>query len=1141
MNLHFQGLYPREISLVIIGLILTVSFPIVEATDLTDFNLSDYVIQPTPEDHIGIITTDKSVYYVGGDANAILAYGVIPIDMPICPSPYGCEGYGPSIGIYDPNGNRKITLQHVPYPYDGALKVEDRNFWSSINRFGPLIAGCWELKLYSGVHLSGTLLDTRSFLVTESGNEVTELCEEEPPSDPPPTNNEKIVFSSTRSASNSKIFVINADGTNELMLSNTSYDERHPTWSTDGTKIAYTRFTVNNEIFIMNADGTNPTNISNNPALDTFPHFSSENNKIVFHSDRAPHNSEIYVMNADGTNPTNISNTNSADGGASWSPNGNKIVFQNNRNGALNNEIYVMNADGSCQTNLSNSVGQDLHADWSPDGTKIAFSSTRDGNFEIYVMNADGTNQTNISNNPSVDRMPSWSSDGAKIVFNSKRDGNYEIYVMNADGTNQTNISNNPFEDVSPDWQSLTYDNPSIVDNPLVCNSTPDQDPTVSIISPDDFDVIDLGNSTTFSGSATDPEDGDISNIISWNSSIDGELGVASSLTNSFLSLGNHTITASVTDSAGNVGSDSIIVNVLDSGPDVWIISPSAGDTYVFPASINFNGTATDTVDGDITASIIWTSDIDNYIGASGFFAKPISVGIHNITASVTDSFGNTASLSHIITVTPVDAIPTISIASPINGSSFVEGIAITFTGTATDPEDGDLTDSLFWWSDLGGGLVGTGGSFVNSSLPVGTHFITATAQDSASQTGSSMHIITVTPVVVDNPPTVNIVTPSDGESIINGTLVTFSATATDVEDGDLAETLKWYSDLDGFFGASGSILYDTASLSNGTHTITANVTDSATNTNSDYITITITEDSYTMIQICHIPPDNPDNPQTISIADSAWLEHETHGDTLGECNDNIIEINPNDDPKPEDESTKIKKEHKKEMIIEEIKKQKENAKKKSELNSYRDDFNKIKTELKLFKEQGKNTDSLRSKIKSIISDFQKTLKILTAEFEYDKEYKSELRAELKEKNKALYEKMTKSEQVFNSKVSSKLSELSQSIDPAKTAKDLGLDYKNGKTTITISLTNVNQNILDKLGSIGRIDAVADNYVQLTVNLKNLKDLGSVPGVKSITPSYSAVQSTIQKSENEDRELGSVDLLNEIFTSIQGHFRGIFS
>ena len=101
---------------------------------------------------------------------------------------------------------------------------------------------------------------------------------------------------------------------------------------------------------------------------------------------------------------------------------------------------------------------------------------------------------------------------------------------------------------------------------------------------------------------------------------------------------------------------------------------------------------------------------------------------------------------------------------------------------------------------------------------------------------------------------------------------------------------------------------------------------------------------------------------------------------------------------------------------------------------------------------------------------------------------------------------MTDSEKAFNRKVNSKLTELSQSDEPVTIAKKLGLVYKNGKATVTIAFTGSSEDALDNLESIGRIDAVSDRHVQITLDLKNLTDLGSVPGVKQITPAYAAVQ-----------------------------------
>jgi hypothetical protein len=37
-------------------------------------------------------------------------------------------------------------------------------------------------------------------------------------------------------------------------------------------------------------------------------------------------------------------------------------------------------------------------------------------------------------------------------------------------------------------------------------------------------------------------------------------------------------------------------------------------------------------------------------------------------------------------------------------------------------------------------------------------------------------------------------------------------------------------------------------------------------------------------VTICHIPPDNPDNPRTITISRSALPAHLARGDTIGPC-----------------------------------------------------------------------------------------------------------------------------------------------------------------------------------------------------------------------------------------------------------------
>src|SRR5207302_4168861 len=155
-----------------------------------------------------------------------------------------------------------------------------------------------------------------------------------------------------------------------------------------------------------------------------------------------------------------------------------------------------------------------------------------------------------------------------------------------------------------------------------------------------------------------------------------------------------------------------------------------------------FTATATDNVDGDLGASLVWTSDRDGRLGTGrSITTSSLSVGDHRITASVTNSLGTAGSAS--ITVTVGNGAPKVPLSAPADGTGVDEGTTVTFTGTASDPEDGDLTPAIAWASDLQRAL-GTGAAAPVRLTAAGIHHITATAADSGGQTPAASITLTV-------------------------------------------------------------------------------------------------------------------------------------------------------------------------------------------------------------------------------------------------------------------------------------------------------------------------------------------------------------------------------------------------------------
>ncbi len=280
-----------------------------------------------------------------------------------------------------------------------------------------------------------------------------------------------------------------------------------------------------------------------------------------------------------------------------------------------------------------------------------------------------------------------------------------------------------------------------------------------------------------------------------------------------------------------------------NTAPTVSISTPTNGTSVVQGTNINFSGTANDTEDGDISASIQWSSDIDGVINTGASInTSALSVNTHTITASITDSGSLTTTSTISVTVTSSggsNTAPTVSISTPTNGTSVVQGTSINFSGTANDTEDGDISASIQWSSDIDG-VINTGASINTSALSVNTHTITASITDSGSLTTTSTISVTVTSSGGSNTaPTVSISTPTNGTSVVQGTSINFSGTANDTEDGDISASIQWSSDKDGSIGSGSSI--NTSALSVNTHTITASITDSGSLTTTSTISVTVT------------------------------------------------------------------------------------------------------------------------------------------------------------------------------------------------------------------------------------------------------------------------------------------------------------
>ncbi|EFD0563900.1 Ig-like domain-containing protein [Escherichia coli] len=322
-----------------------------------------------------------------------------------------------------------------------------------------------------------------------------------------------------------------------------------------------------------------------------------------------------------------------------------------------------------------------------------------------------------------------------------------------------------------------------------------------------------------------------------------------------------YTVSAAVSDKAGNPASATHNLTV-DLVAPVVTINTVAGDDIINSTEHGqaqiISGSATGATTGNTVSVTIGTTTYTTVLDANGNWSigVPASVisalaqGDVTITATVTDSAGNSGTASHVVSValgSPVLAINTIAVDDIINATE--KGTDLAISGTSDQPAGTQITVTLngqnyTTTADASGNWSVTVPASRVSALGEATYTVTAAATDADGNSGSASHNVQVNTALPGV--TINVVATDD---IINaaeaGTDQTISGQVTGATAGDTVTVTLGGATYTATVQANLSWSVDVPAsalqaLGNGELTISASVTNSVGNTGNGTREITI-------------------------------------------------------------------------------------------------------------------------------------------------------------------------------------------------------------------------------------------------------------------------------------------------------------